>query len=360
MRSIGLCALAALVSLAGAQTPRFVYPAPPGATILEQLPGLDIYRPKAPATRSRPVAIFLAAFGGAVMRHGSQFAGWGQAAATHGFVAVVADDVDSAFVYLGRHAAELHVDPQRAALVAWSAHAGAGIPLAEDERREAIKAAVFLYGSGPVEHFRLDLPVLFVRAGLDQPSANAAIDALIASALRANAPWSVINYSAGRHGFDGLDDNAESRAVIERALAFLRSALSDSIETAMRSGLAEAAAAGAVSRGDYVDAAARYATLTASDSVSARLHLAYGNALLGAARYHDALTQFDRAKALGGVGVRDLGIPAAHAAALDHDPDGAIAWLRTIPPQFLPDSIQYDTAFASLTTRADFRALYHH
>src|SRR5579862_5342082 len=150
---------------------------------------------QARAQENAPVVIFLAAFGGASMRQGPQFASWAQAAAAHGFMAIVTDNVDSALA---------SVAPRRAALVAWSAHAATGIPLAEDARRDAIKAAVFLYGAGPVDRFRLDLPVLFVRAGLDQPASNAAIDTLLAAALRANAPWTIINYSGGRHGFDEL------------------------------------------------------------------------------------------------------------------------------------------------------------
>jgi len=39
-------------------------------------------------------------------------------------------------------------------------------------------------------------------------------------------------------------------------------------------------------------------------------------------------------------GTRDLGLPAAKACMLDHEPEAAMVWLKTIPPQFLPASIQ--------------------
>jgi 6-phosphofructokinase len=49
-----------------------------------------------------------------------------------------------------------------------------------------------------VASFRLDLPTLIVRAGLDTPGLNKAIDALIARGLAANAQVSVIAYGAER------------------------------------------------------------------------------------------------------------------------------------------------------------------
>ena len=109
---------------------------------------------------------------------------------------------------------------------------------------------------------------------------------------------------------------------------------------------------------DFAVAAARYLELVAVHPQDARLALAYGNALTGAKRYKEARAQFDRAKAIGGLGLRDLGLPAAKASALDDDPEAAMAWLKTIPPQFLPASVASDPGFASLKERADFQALF--
>jgi len=51
---------------------------------------------------------------------------------------------------------------------------------------------------------------------------------------------------------------------------------------------------------------------------------------------------------------RDLGLPAAKACVLDHDPEAAVAWLKTIPPQFLPASIQSDPDFAAVKDARTF------
>jgi len=59
-----------------------------------------------------------------------------------------------------------------------------------------------------------------------------------------------------------------------------------------------------------------------------------------------------------GLGYRDLGLPAAVAAARDNDPEGVVAWLNTIPARFLPPAVKNEPAFAALKDRADFQAVF--
>ena len=362
------------------QEPHFVYPAPPpaaftvradlvykksGSTALE----MDLFRPASAARVQRfPVLVIFNGFGGAFMRNSSQSQSWAKIAAAHGFAGItmetteghVAEDFDSLVGYLKEHADDLQVDSERVAVIAWSGNTSAGFAAVENPERKAIKAAVFYYGGGDVTQVRLDLPVLFVRAGLDQIGSNQHIVQMIAAGITANAPWTVLNYSAGHHGFDGSDDNELSRDVIEETFQFLQLALSDSYQAALHAGLPEASAAGALATGDYAKAATLYGLLVDAHLQDVRLLLAYGNALTGAKRYREARNQFDRVKAIGTAGPRDLGLPAAKACVLDNDPDAAIAWLKTIPPQFLPGSVQDDPAFAPLKNRADFQALFAH
>jgi Tfp pilus assembly protein PilF len=169
----------------------------------------------------------------------------------------------------------------------------------------------------------------------------------------------VLNDSRGHHGFDVLDDNDLSRGIIEETFRFAQNAISDSYRSAFDAGLTQASAAGALATENFEKAAALYRDLVSAHPQDAVLLLAYGSSLTGAARYKEARAQFERAKAIGGLGQRDLGVPAARACALDHDPDSAMAWLKTISPQFLPASIQSDPDFAALKDRADFQALFH-
>jgi dienelactone hydrolase len=362
-----------------AQEVRFVYPVPPPTGFTERsnlvykqagqtMLALDLFLPTGPALRKPlPVFIIFNGFGGSFMRASQQSVGWAKAATAHGFAAVTAEttpdhaaeDFDALADYLRQHANDLHVDAERLAVIAWSGNVSAGLPAVENPRRKSIKAAIIYYGWANVPQIRLDLPVLFVRSGLDQPGTNQSLDRGVAAGIAANAPWTLLNYPGGRHGFDVFDDNDLSREIIDETFRFVQLAISDSHRAALHAGLAEATAAGAMFTEDFAKATGLYHDLVATHPQDARLLLAYGIVLTGAKHYNEARAQFDRAKAIGGLGQRDLGLPAARACVLDHDPDAAIAWLKTISPQFLPPSIQSDVDFASLKDRADFQALFH-
>jgi dienelactone hydrolase len=361
-----------------AQEMRFVSPEPSPTSLSERnnlvykrtgqtALAFDLFLPTGSAlSKPLPVFIIFNGFGGPFMRTSPQSLGWAKAATAHGFAAVtsettpdhVAEDFDALADYLRQHAEDLHVDPERLVVIAWSGNVSTGLPAVEDPRRKSIKSAVIYYGWSDVPRVRLDLPVLFVRAGLDQSDTNQSIDRGVAAGIDANAPWTLLNYSGGHHGFDVFDDNDLSREVIEETFRFAQRAISDSHQSALHAGLDQASAAGAMFTGDYAQAAALYSKLVTAHPQDARLFLAYGIALTGAKQYKDARAQFDRAKAIGGLGKRDLGLPAAKACVLDNDPEAAIGWLKTISPQFLSAWIQTDADFAALKDRPDFQALF--
>ncbi|HKQ52453.1 MAG TPA: hypothetical protein VJT74_08800, partial [Pyrinomonadaceae bacterium] len=64
-------------------------------------------------------------------------------------------------------------------------------------------------------------PIMIARAGKDAPAINSGLDAFAATALRLNVPLTLVNYPAGDHGFDGLNDTPQSRAIIKAALQFV-------------------------------------------------------------------------------------------------------------------------------------------
>ena len=70
-----------------------------------------------------------------------------------------------------------------------------------------------------------DLPMFIARAGLDVARVNQGIDLFIQEALAGNASLDLANHSTGRHGFDCLDDDDRSRAIVSNALAFAKAHL---------------------------------------------------------------------------------------------------------------------------------------
>jgi dienelactone hydrolase len=68
-------------------------------------------------------------------------------------------------------------------------------------------------------------PIFIARAGLDNPWLNATVDRFVQEALARNAALEIITHPGGHHGFDILDDDARSRAIIQRTLLFLKTHL---------------------------------------------------------------------------------------------------------------------------------------
>jgi dienelactone hydrolase len=104
----------------------------------------------------------------------------------------------------------------------------------EDPEQTAVKAAVMYYGSANVGRFRLDLPVLFVRAGLDRPDVNATITTLASLAISQNAPLTLLNHPIGHHAFEiADDDDAGIREVIDQTIDFVKQATSGRYQIAL-------------------------------------------------------------------------------------------------------------------------------
>ena len=323
---------------------------------------MDVYKPKTAAGARGPGLIFFNRATGAD-RSGRFYAAWARAAASKGIAAILPDlrqgseaaDFARLVSYLTAHGSDHGIDAL--AVYAGSGNVYNAFPAVEDPTQTAIKAAVMYYGSAPITEFRLDLPVLYVRAGLDRPPVNEAIASLTALAVSQNAPVTLLNYAGGHHAFELVDDSDATRQVIEQTLEFVTRVTSPPYQSALHASLGEARAAGFVQTRRFREAAAEYASMVAARPDDARLRLAYGEALLGDTQYAAACAEFDRLRDKG-LGYRDLGLPAARACLGKGDPQAAVAWLRTIPPQFLPSSVQQDPSFAALKDREDFKALF--
>jgi hypothetical protein len=323
---------------------------------------MDVYKPAmTPGTKLPALVFFNRATGSD--RSGRSYAAWARAAASKGLIAILPDlrtgseaaDFRLLLSYLERHSAEHGIDT--IAVYAGSGNVFTAFPVVQDPNLTAIRAAVMYYGSADVRQFRLDLPVLYVRAGLDRPGVNESISKLAALAVTQNAPLTLLNYAGGHHAFELVDDNDATRQVIDETLDYVKRASSAAYQSALRASVPEATAAGYVQTGKFHEAAAAYASMVAARPDDARLRLAYGEALLCDGQAAAACSQFDKLRDKG-LGYRDLGLPAARACLQKGDPDAAIRWLKSIPPQFLPPSVGEEPVFAVLRNRADFRALF--
>lgn len=325
---------------------------------------MDVYRPTATGAARRPTIVFFNRATGA-NRSSPFHAGWARAAAARGLVAILPDlrngteaqDFARLAAHLAERGATYGIDSGAIAIYAGSGNVWTALPMVQDPAQVRVKAAVMYYGAAQVEEFRGDIPLLFVRAGLDRPGVNQAIVALADRAIARNAPVTMINHPGGRHGFEQHDDDAATRDAMERTLDWVKRVLAPDYLAAMRRGLPEATAAGFALSGKTGQAAATYADLVRERPDDASLRLSYGEALLADGQHASACAEFGKLMDKG-LGARDLGLPAARACLASGDADTAIAWLKSIPARFLPASVQQEPAFASLRDRADFKALF--
>jgi hypothetical protein len=325
---------------------------------------MDVYSPKSGPRTGRPAFIIFNRATGA-MRSAFFPASWARFAAARGLVAILPDLRDGReapdFRLLVNNvvtrAAELGIDPNAIAVYAGSGNVSAAFPAVEDPAMTAVRTAVMYYGSAQISAFRLDLPVLLVRAGLDRPALNNEMVAIAALAITQNAPVTMLNHPTGYHAFEIANDDDATRDAMEQTVAFVKRTVAPGYQSALRAGRAEASAAGLVLSGKFAEAASIYRDMLAARPDDSRLRLAYGEALLGASQFAAACDEFDKLKGKG-LGARDLGLPAARACVQKGDAETAVNWLKSIPARFLPTAVRDEPVFASIRSRPDFVALF--
>lgn len=330
----------------------------------ERTLSFDLYRPAAGG--ARPIVVLLNGIGADWMRGHTQYAGWAAAVTTRGLAGITMDSteatVDEDFrallAHLRENAGTLAVDPARVLVWACSANVKRGLPLAMSADA-GVQAGVMYYGIAELAAFRADRPLLFVRAGLDNPGLNRAIDELVARGLRDNAPLEVINYAGGSHGFDLRDDSEATRAVIARTLDFMERALTTPFVEAVRETVPLATAAGRAFQQDWRGAAEAYAALATARPTDSLVWQRLGEARFALGEWHPAAEAFDKALALGSPNRGLVSVTVAKAYARLGDAERAIAALEGVRQflRFFVADLRNDPAFASLRSDPRFTAL---
>jgi tetratricopeptide (TPR) repeat protein len=371
MRKTLLFTMFLIASSATAQQ-NYFYPKPaPGSVRVHKdlalRPGLkfDLYRP---ANDSVVPLVIVANIGSLAYTGWPIYIGWGEAIAEAGMGGVIyqatqptaLEDFETLMTLLRQKASELRIDPSRVVIWSASANVQLGLPLAMDAKRDYIRGGVVYYGDASVENIRTDLPVMIVRAGLDNSPLNERIDKLIARALAANAPWTIENYGGGLHGFESLNDTEITRALIQRTLSFMKSVNQPALATAYAAAADDARIGAAFARGDWPVAVEGYRKRVGARADDAESNLRLGIALLRSRQAGEALQYIEKAWDLGRRGPRDVAFPAAEAAAAAGNVTRAVHWLDILlsspfgPP--LAD-IRASESFANIRDEAAFQEL---
>ncbi len=297
------------------------------------------------ARGAQPWVIFANA-GGPAVRQLRGYHDWSRLVTTRGFRAVLYDGpsfdpaksveentrwsvshLDSLSAALTRRAGRFGIDPERLVMWAGSAQAMAGTPFALSGTRR-VRGYVLYYGTGVVDEPRIDVPVFVARAGLDGARLNRDLDSLAIRLNRAGVYLTLVNNPAGSHGFDVLDSTAITARIIAQTLDFMVAVVTPALRADLLAGAPMASAYSAYSAQRWEEAERLYTSLAARHPGDRGVALRLGLSQLANDHPGPALASFDRAKALGQGGARDIGLPAIRAAVRAKNNPKAVEWAR--------------------------------
>lgn len=299
--------------------------------------GFDFYRAAGAVNLPQPLVVIMNGFGDSALKGKSVQTEWAKLVAGDGLSALtftshaedVEGDFDDLIAYLNKNAGRYSFNGDFL-VMAFSGNVTKGLPLVTDPKRKNIKGAVVYYGRGKVTAYRQDMPLLFVRAGLDNAALNRNIDTLLFQALAHNAPWTIINHPSGTHPFEFGPADGQSIEVIGQTLRFLHASLSTAVRQSIVNKEADAAAGTALYTKDWSLAVALYEKMAKEKPYDAETFFRLGSAYFGLGEDAKALTAFDKALGAGYGKLRDLSLPASMAAARLKDADLALKWLGVL------------------------------
>jgi acetyl esterase/lipase len=137
------------------------------------------------------------------------------------------EDIRAVMGYLIANAGALGIDASR--LCVWVFSGGGKLLPAILQYSEAIKTLVLYYtlldskGSAALwNRIFGNIAVCAAKGRLDRPNINQSIDRLAERARAAQSVIEVFDHPTGRHGFDVLDDDPTTRAIIAKTIAFVK------------------------------------------------------------------------------------------------------------------------------------------
>ena len=305
---------------------------------------MDVYR-TATASGRTPVVVF-ANGNGPELKLARSYVDWARLTTSRGLSAVLYEGpsydmslsfaanitasmghLDSVLALLQRRGASLDIDPMNVVIWAGSSQTATGTPFALSGTRP-VKGYVLYYGTGAVTSPRTDVPVFIARAGLDAPALNATLDSLARQLIDAGSPVTVVNYPSGSHAFDIVDSTAMSARVINQTLDFMAAVTDPALQAAIVEGVSESQASAAMAQQRWADGVRLYTEVARRKPTSRQVAWRLGLAQLGNGENGAALNSFDRAKALGQGGARDIGLPATRAAIRAGNTAKAVEWVK--------------------------------
>ena len=298
----------------------------------------DIYTPRKPANKKLPVFILLNGIGATWIREDARYISWASLVTAHGFAGITMDSqaedpmqsVDKLVKYLADNPNSLGVDPENIVVYACSSNVSQSLLYLMGQAKAGIRGAIIFYGSSDVRDFRLDLPVFYVRAGLDATVLNQRIDELTAKAVKANAPWQFRNYSSGHHGFEFVDNTSETRYIVSQALEFMKLVVSPAYQQNLTATVGEAELASLLAVGDWEKSLQSIIKMQTAGKTSADIKQKLGLVYTNLGQPDLALSAYDESLKMGSPNRGLITYEKAKLLLQKKDTVGSVAALESI------------------------------
>jgi len=261
----------------------------------------DFYLPLEYKQQKNPVLIFVSA---GDFRKADNYLNWAKFVAARGITGVLyqstreqADkNLDQLLEFLSGNSAKYFIDAQQFALYAASGIVHTGLPFANKDPR--IKTALIFYGVADIAEFRIDLPVLMVRSGLDNNGLNKNLDTLVFRAMQANAPYTVFNFNSAVHGFEA-DSDPVVQSIMEESVDFLKVNMGRSVRERFSQKQNEIIAMRELYRGNWNGAVIAFREALQKNPDDNETERQMGNAYIELKDYEHAIEAFNSSLAHG-------------------------------------------------------------
>ena len=165
------------------------------------------------------------------------YVSWGQLVAASNLIGVnyeVKDpnaDIHEVITFIQENSDFLRTDAEHICLWSSSGNTPVAMTLLTGSQlpyQEAVSCFVIYYGKTiTVKESLPNIPIFIVNAGQDSNAFKYGLEKLAKKAEEDEVPFEYIIYEEGEHGFDIWNDTAESRAIIEQTLAYMKENLQE-------------------------------------------------------------------------------------------------------------------------------------